>query len=345
MCRVTEHYNTFEMLARPRCEVCASCKSLRRGSSRSPTKICMYQIENLTPMDLKDPSVRKMLRKDKSSLAIAWSELRSMWKAPPTHTPPTKSPTKTTSKFEDEDPNRETSLQSAMIAREHLSATIIQRKYLAHMRRERFRAWVRLAMNTDAGRNKCSTIIASKFWRRTKCMMDYHDTLHSIVCLQKFYRIVHARKLFMKRAIIKLRGCLHNVLGQDWRLHRIVDTVGKSGRKRDRERIRLATEYLVNQGHGKGLSVYGILSLCKELEKTAKNVEKKKKRLMKQWKKIRPKTWETNTSDPVSKWYDRQRRSRERQQLEESEFQRNRKKILEERRAKKKELEREEDTC
>jgi hypothetical protein len=327
------------MLARPRCEVCTNCKYNRRGGKRSRQKICMYQLENLTQIDLKDPVLKRMLRKDQEALAVSWSELRSMWKAPPTHIAHPRIVRMTALASEGADPNRATSLQSALIAQQHRAATTIATKYRTHYLREKFRKWVRLAMNTDAGRSKCATIIGSKFWRRTKCMQDYHYIQRAIVSLQKFYRIVHARKIVMKKALIKLKQCVQNILGQEWQLHRIVHAVENSGRKKDCARIHLATHYLVHQGHAQGMSVPGILRLCKQLEQTKKRVKSKKRKLLKQWKKQgKPKSWDnTNaTSLQVSRWYNRQRRSRERRRIEEeTAFHKSRRQILEIRRIEK----------
>ena len=47
-------------------------------------------------------------------------------------------------------------------------------------------------------------------------MQDYHYTQRAIVSLQNFYRIVHARKIVMQKALIKLKECVQNILGQAW---------------------------------------------------------------------------------------------------------------------------------
>ena len=297
-------------------------------------------MENLNKNDLSNPKLRKMLRKDKQAQAISWVELRALWKAPPaTHIRHPRMPRYTLlEKSVDQDPNRATSLQSAMLAHENKAARRIQHGYKKYRTREKFRAWVRLAMNSDAGRNKCAILIGSKFWRRVQCQLNYRCIHKAVVSLQTFYRLVHARKVAMKVALMKLRQSLREVLGQEWSLVRIVTAVENNGRKKDRARIRLATSYLVHQGHGPGMSVPGVLRLCHELKKTKKSCSSRKRKQMKQWKKKRPVSWEKDTSSQVSHWYDRQRKSRERKSMEEGQFRLNRLKILEKRREKKQEL-------
>ena len=70
----------------------------------------------------------------------------------------------------------------------------------------------------------------------------------------------------MQLALLKLRISLNDVLGQEWRLHRIVTAVENNGRARDRKRIQLATDYLISQGHGQNMSVSGVLRLCHDLK-------------------------------------------------------------------------------
>jgi hypothetical protein len=302
-------------------------------------------------MDLKSPKLRKMLKKDKYAIALKSRALESLWRTPPKHVPRPNIKRHVSSRLEEEDPMRSTSLQACIAANEQRAAVLIQHKYLSYRRRERFRAWVRLAMNTDAGRNKLATVIGSKFWRRCKCLKDYHRMRTAIIEMQNFYRVVHARKRAMKRALKKLRHSLNAVLGQEWRLHQIVSAVENNGRKKDRERIHLATNYLVSQGHGIGMSVPGVLRLCNELKKTKKSVRSKKKRQEKIWRKKRPKSWEAALqqdvtarhhcttmllpTSPVSLWFGRQRRTRERRQREEEEHQLDRLKELERRRLQK----------
>ena len=349
---LTPNEETSIMLRRPRCEVCANCRESRR-SSRRP-KVCMYQLDNLQPLDLKSSMLLKMLRRDRRAQEATCNELESQWIAPPAS--PVKRPRdecRTESSLVGDDPERVTSLHAALAALNVRAAITIQRHYTSYQRREKFRAWVRLAMNTDAGRNKLATMIASNFWRRIACMREYHHARRAVIALQNFSRIVRARKIAMSKALALLRIRLNEVLGQTWRLHRTVTAIEKSGRKKDRKRVRLATEYLVSQGHGQSMSVPGVLRLCRELESTKKSVASIRRKKIKRWNKQRPPSWEAALSSsssekrgetggtmlpptsPVSRWFGRQRRVRERKSSAEVARRMDREHVLERRRKQK----------
>ena len=318
------------MLARPNCAVCINCKSNRKTSKRSK-KVCLYQLQNITPIDLKSSRLRKMLKKDNVANATKTKALESLWKIPPQTIKRPRIQRRVESRFDQHDPLRSTSLQAALAANDVRAAIIIQRVWQTYRRVEKFRAWVRLAMNTDAGRNKLATIIASKFWRRVQCMHEYQTIRKAVLDLQNFYRLCHARKRAMRRALLKLRISLNDVLGQEWRLHRIVTAVENNGRARDRKRIQLATDYLISQGHGQNMSVSGVLRLCHDLKKTKKSLRSKKKKQMKKWIQQRPESWkealekDNNTSmlsptSPTSRWFGRQRKVRARLMKEENQY-------------------------
>ena len=309
--------------------VCTNCKQLRHKRKqgikvKSSYLICLYHVSAALPADFKQNSPAKGGQMDANTLAAWRQQLRSMWKPLPVKR---RKPKKTSTRLLDDrhllhEEDRPTSPKGARIAYEERSARLIQERYRSHLRREKFRAWVNLAMNTDKGRNRCARKIQS-IWRMASCKLLYRRKQKAAKVLQNFLRLIHGRRLAMRRALRVLYQTLHRMApcGKISGLYNAVATTKKS---RDMKRVQRAVEYLASEGHGHvDFSVLGALRLNHQLQKTELRLQKRREAKLTRWaKKQRPASWndvlkspqsENNRPlSPMSKWFAAQRDRRDR---------------------------------
>ena len=325
------HVRQASLRARTRCMVCTNCKRSRfmkkqgRNLSRDDF-ICLYQVSAVLPSDLMQASLLKSTRKDSDTMAAWRKELRSLWRPPPVQ-PQSRAKKISTRLLDDRhlhlDDERPTSPKGARMAQEQRSARAIQARYRSHARREKFRRWVRLAMNTDAGRSRCARKIQS-VCRMALCKWVYLRKQAAAKVLRNFLRLIHGRRQAMRRALRGLYATLHRMAPQG-RISGLYTAVATTKKARDMQRVQLAIEYIASEGHGHvNFSVLGALRLSHQLEKTERRLEKKRRVAFAKWvRKGRPASWnavvagkdideKNRPTSPMSKWFAAQRDKRAR---------------------------------
>jgi hypothetical protein len=311
--------------------VCTNCKRSRLMKKQgrklgSDDLVCLYQVSAVLPSDLMQTSPLKKTRADSDTIAAWRKELRSLWKPLPAR-PPRRIKKMNTCMLDDRhlhlDDGRPTSPKGALLAQQERSARTIQSRYRAHARREKFRKWVNLAMNTDKGRNRCARKMQS-VWRMAVCKWLYQQKQAAAKVLRNFLRLIHGRRLAMRRALRVLYTTLHR-MAPHGRISSLYTAVATTKKSRDLKRVQRAVEYIASEGHGHvNFSVLGALRLSHQLEKTESRLKKKRRATYAKWvRKGRPASWNAvvvrNAEDvkdrpasPMSKWFAAQRDRRAR---------------------------------